>query len=282
MKNIIFIALSLSLIAGCNLNILHTDISEIPHKYGEVIFSINEGGPNQIYVIGLSHRDALTRANGKDTVKSGVQVYRIGEWLIQNKDYELLLPEGFFSKEDSDEKDNFIKIAASENARGVSFDTKSLEEKLGKEDVFINAEMLLMESYGIKILQVEDLNLYNAAREKIGLLGKYDKGSFEAQYIRFELDYLQEIRTATMLQSMPEVIGEEHRTGMIKNKKAIFTIGMSHIPAIVKYLKQKRIEIASPAFSAYDDYSSEVKLLEQNFGVTVIIPRTLVKLQIDG
>jgi hypothetical protein len=274
-KNIIIIALLL--IAGCNLNIHHTDISVIPYEYGEVIFSINKESPNQIYVIGLSHRDALTRANGIGTVKSGVQVYRIGEWLIQNKDYELLLSDGFLEDEAEDKKENFFR-----NDAGASINTETLEKELSREDIYINAEMLLKKSYNIRTRQVEDLKQYDAIVEKIGLLEKYSKESFEAQYIRFELDYLQEIRTATMLQKMPEVIEEEHRTGMIKNKKAIFTIGMSHIPAIVKYLKKKRIEIASPAFSAYDDYSSEVKLLKQNFGVTIIIPRTLVKLQIDG
>lgn len=107
------------------------------------------------------------------------------------------------------------------------------------------------------------------------MLGKYGNDTYESLFIKSGLDYLQERRTAAMLQKIPEVIEGEYREGRIKNKKAIFTIGMSHIPGIIKYLKQNKIEINSPAFTSYDDYLSGVKLLEKNFGVTIIIPRTL-------
>ena len=91
-----------------------------------------------------------------------------------------------------------------------------------------------------------------------------------------------------MLQKIPEVIDSEYRAGRIKNKKAIFTIGMSHLSGIIKYLKQNRIEIYSPVFTPYDVYLSVVKLLENDFGVTIIIEdladnRELLKLtRLDG
>jgi hypothetical protein len=223
----------------------------------------------------MSHRDTLTRANGSNTVKSQIEVYRIGEWLIQNRGLELLLPEGFFLEEVLDEKENIIKADASENGKRVSFDTKTLEEKLGKDNAYINAEMLLMESHSIKSRQVEDMNLYKEVREKINLLEKFGNDTYESLFIKSGLDYLQERRTAAMLQKIPEVIDSEYSEGRIKNKKAIFTIGMSHISGIIKYLKQNKIEIHSPAFTPYNDYLSGVKLLEKNFGVTIIIPRTL-------
>ena len=273
---ILFIALlfipATHLNAGTNQDA--RDIPAIPFERGEVVFSSNERSPNQIYIIGMSHRDTLTRANGSNTVKSQIEAYRIGEWLIQNKGLELLLPEGFL-KDASYEKGNSIKTAASENGTRVSFDTKTLQEELGKEDAFINAEMLLMESHSIESQQVEDLNLYNAVIEKINLLDKYGFDTYESLFIKPGLNYLQERRTAAMLQKIPEVIDKEYRVGRIKNKKAIFTIGISHIPWIIKYLKQNRIEIYSPDIASYDDYVSGVKLLENDFGVTIIIPRTL-------
>jgi len=275
----IFLFIALLLIPGFNLKAgLNQDVPDaltLPPERGEVVFICNERSPNQIYIIGMSHRDTLTRANGSNTVKSQIEVYRIGEWLIQKEGLELLLPEGFFSKEASDEKEDLIKTVASENGTRVSFDTKTLEEKLGQENIYINAEMLLMESHSIKSQQVEDLNLYNAVRENINLLEKYGDETFESLYIKSGLDYLQEKRTAAMLQNIPGVIDREYRAGRIKNKKAIFTIGMSHLSGIIKYLKQNRIEIYSPAFTPYDDYLSGVKLLENDFGVTIIIPRTL-------
>jgi len=269
----------LLLIPGFNLNAGPNqdfpDAPALPSERGQVVFSCNERSPNQIYIIGMGHRDTLTRASGSDTLKSQIEVYRIGEWLIQKEGLELLLPEGFFSKEASDEKEDLIKTAASEKGTREPFDTKTLEEKLGQENIYINAEMLLMESHSIKSQQVEDMNLYNAAREKINLLEKYGDDTFESLFIKSGLDYLQERRSAAMLQKIPEVIDSEYRAGRIKNKKAIFTIGMSHLSGIIKYLKQNRIEIYSPAFTQYDDYLSGVKLLENDFGVTIIIPRTL-------
>jgi len=275
----IYLFIALLLIPGFNLNAVSNqdlpDISGLPPERGEVVFSCNERSQNHIYIIGMGHRDTLTRTNGSNTVKSQIEVYRIGEWLIQKEGLELLLPEGFFSKEALVEKEDLISTAASENGTRVSFDTKTLEEKLGQEHVYINAEMLLMESHSIKSRQIEDINLYNAARENINLLEKYGDDTYESLFIKSGLDYLQERRSAAMLQNIPEVIDSEYRTGRIKNKKAILTIGMSHLSGIVKYLKQNRIEIYSPAFTSYDDYLSGVKLLENNFGVTIIIPRTL-------
>lgn len=275
----ILLFLALLLIPGFSLNAAPNqdilDASGLSPERGEVVFSCNQRSPNQIYIIGMGHRDTLTHANGSDTLKSQIEVYRIGEWLIQKEGLQLLLPEGFFSKEISDEKEDLIKTAAPVNGTGVSLDTKTLEEKLGQENVYINAEMLLMESHSIKSQQVEDINLYNAARENINLLEKYGDDTFESLYIKSGLDYLQEKRTAVMLQNIPGVIDREYSAGRIKNKKAIFTIGLSHISGIIKYLKQNKIEIYSPAFTSYDDYLSGVKLLENNFGVTIIIPRTL-------
>ena len=275
----IFLFFELLLVHVINLNAAPDqdipDAPGLPSERGEVVFSCNQKSPNQIYIIGMGHRDTLTHANSSNTVKSQIEVYRIGEWLIQKEGLELLLPEGFFSKEALVEKEDLISTAASENGTRVSFDTKTLEEKLGQENVYINAEMLLMESHSIKSRQIEDINLYNAARENINLLEKYGDDTYESLFIKSGLDYLQERRSAAMLQKIPELIDSEYRAGRIKNKKAILTIGMSHLSGIIKYLKQNRIEIYSPAFTSYDDYLSGVKLLENNFGVTIIIPRTL-------
>lgn len=247
----------------------------VPFETGEVVFNHKGRSSGQVYIIGTSHRDTFTGANGSDTLRSQMELYRISEWLINNRGLELLLPEGFFSREDRDEKNTSIIAVTPENSNRMPFDTRTLEQKLGDDNVYTNAEMLLMESHGIKSRQVEDMNLYTAVREKISLFEKYRTDSFESLYIKSGLDYLQEIRTAVMLQKIPEIIDREYREGRIKNKKAIFTIGMSHLPGIIKYLKQNKIEIYSPAFTPYDDYMSGVKLLENDFSVTVIVPRTL-------
>ncbi len=81
-----------------------------------------------------------------------------------------------------------------------------------------------------------------------------------------------------MLQKIPEIVDEEFRDGHIDNRKALFTIGLSHIPNIMKYLKQKKIVIRSPLFTPvkHGDYVDELNLANEDFGMTVILPRTLV------
>lgn len=233
----------------------------VPIEYGEVIFQINEKSSKQLYIIGLSHRDTLTRKNGNNTVKSEIEVYKIGEWLIKNEGPELLLPEGFFG--------------TGEVLKNRALDMETLEKKLGNEDVYINAEILLKQSFSIIWRQVENKERYEAVVEKVRLLEKFRYNTFEAQYRYLGLNYLQERRSADMLQNIPEIIEEEYLAGMIKNRKAIFFIGASHLAGIIKYLKQGRIKISSPAFSSYNDYSSKVDLLEKGFGITIILPKIL-------
>ena len=66
---ILFIALlfipATHLNAGTNQDA--RDIPAIPFERGEVVFSSNERSPNQIYIIGMSHRDTLTRASARGT-----------------------------------------------------------------------------------------------------------------------------------------------------------------------------------------------------------------------
>ena len=241
----------------------------LPAEYGKVIYSCNEDSPDHLFIIGMGHRDSLTRAKNEYTVQSQVDVYRIGEWLVRNNGLELLLPEGFFSG------DGEKAPADARAGRRTSLDTVTLEKRLGSDDVYANAEMLLMESHGVRSRQVEDIELYNAVRDRIRLLEKNRDDPYGSLFIKSSLDYLQERRTAAMLQKVPDIISREFRQGGIKHKRAILTIGMDHLYMIIRYLKQGMIEISSPAFTSFDDYLSGVKLLERDFAVTVIIPGTL-------
>lgn len=273
MKKKIFL-ISLFLVALVSNGAGSNEDSAFPSEQGKVVFKLNEGSPYQVYIIGMSHRDTLTHANGSNTVESQIEVYRIGEWLIQKEGVELLLPEGLF-KEVSVEKENPNKSAVADNGKSASLDTKTLEGKLESDSAYINAAMLLRQSYCMESRQIEDMDLYMAVIEKISLLEKYGYDAYESIFIKLGLNYLQERRTAAMLQKIPEVIEGEYEEGRIKNKKAIFTIGITHIAEIIKYLRQSRIEIYTPDITSYDNYLSEMKLLENNYGVTIIIPRTL-------
>jgi len=156
---------------------------------------------------------------------------------------------------------------------------KEIEERLADDKTYVNAEMLLKENHPLRLRQVEDEQSYLAVRDGILKFVNTGKDSCDFLGIKSELDYLQERRTADLLQRIPGVVDDEFRQGNIKAKKAIFTIGLAHIHMITEYLNKGRIDIASPSSVSTQgkDYRAELNLRKENFGVTVIIPRTLIE-----
>ena len=103
-----------------------------------------------------------------------------------------------------------------------------------------------------------------------------DRASCDASYFS-ELDYLQERRVAAMLQRIPEIVDGQFKQNAIKEKKAIFTIGMMHVHNIIRYVNHQKIAVQAPASASAkgSDYTADLKLLKENFGISVILPRTL-------
>jgi hypothetical protein len=264
----------LSLFWGVSYSLAKADL-KIPAEYGEVIYQCNAKSPSQLFIIGLSHRDSLTRLNGANTPRVQAEVYKIGDWLIHQQGCELLLPEGFFK----------TRTAGMAKAKGpakpvmtVMDDIKSLEERLADNRVYVNAEMLLKEHHPLRTQQVEDKGLYDAVGAGISKLVNSSGSSSDYLFLKSELDYLQERRTAAMLQKIPELVDLEFRQGSIKNRKAIFTIGLSHLQKIISFLTESRIAVYSPLFTSNKsrDYVADLDLFKANFGVSVILPRTVV------
>jgi hypothetical protein len=81
-----------------------------------------------------------------------------------------------------------------------------------------------------------------------------------------------------MLQRIPALVEDEFRQGNIDNRRAVFTIGLSHVSDILKYLEQRKITVLSPLFAQakHDDYIDELNLTKENFGISVIIPKSLI------
>lgn len=252
---------------------------KIPVEYGEVIYRSNENSPNQIFIIGISHRDSLTCLNGENTSRVQAEVYKIGDWLIHHQGLELLLPEGFFAgKTGSIGKEN-TKTLTKRSECTELIDLKVLEERLSDNKTYVNAEMLLKENHLLRLRQVEDKGLYDAVRN--GLLKLVNCGEDDSRYssLKTELDYMQEKRTVAMLQKIPEIVEAEFQQGNIKSRKAIFTIGTSHLHKIIRYVNETRIKIDAPSLTSNGskDYVAELILLKKNFGVSIIIPKTLAK-----
>jgi hypothetical protein len=265
------------LFGSSELNLV-TDPPPVLSRYGEIIYQYNEKSPRQLFVIGMAHRDSVTRRNGSQTSRVQAEAYKIGEWLIHNKGLGLLLPEGYFAAKGPKLKaKDLVGELEKKGDCPVPVDMATLEEILSDNQSFVNAEMLLRGNYpSMKIRQVEDQGLYETARQRIVEVID-QKNSCDYLLLRSELDYLQERRTAAMLQKIPEIVNDESRQGNIRDRKAILTIGLSHIHGMIKYFDENRITVHAPLSHSnrYEDYVSKLNLFEEDFGVSVIIPRTL-------
>lgn len=253
-------------------------LAAIPAEYGEVIYRYKERSPNQLFIIGMSHRDFISGLNGHNTSRVQAEVYKLGEWLIRNRGLELLLPEGFFRKIGQIAKEK-SRTGVKNSARAEPLDIKTVEKQLADNSAFINAEMLLLKHYRLRVQQVEDQKWYDALSSFMRSLISNGKEN-ENYFVRPELDYLQERRTAVMLQKIPGTIDAEYQQGGIRSKKALFTIGMSHLHKIIQYLDESKIRIYCPTVNSNknednEDYVSDLNLLREDFGVVIILPRTL-------
>jgi hypothetical protein len=268
----VFVQLVMLLFLGVSFSFAKEDL-KVPSDYGDVIYRCNTESPNQLFIIGLSHRDTLTRQNGTNTPKIQAEVYKIGDWLIHQQGCELLLPEGFFKSPAP------VREKERDATKPVRDDMKSLEERLADNRVYVNAEMLLKEDHSLRTQQVEDKVLYDAVGAGLRRLISGPSNPSEYLLVKTKLDYLQERRTAAMLQKIPDVIDHEFQGGFIKSRKAIFTIGLSHLQKIIQYLSTSRITVFPPSLPSEKekDYVAELDLLKKNFGVSIILPKTLAE-----
>jgi hypothetical protein len=247
---------------------------DMPSEYGEAIFRINPYSPKQLYIIGISHRDPNSGANNSTTVQAQMEVFRIGEWLKENRCLDLLLPEGYFAAETSTPSPPSSVFRDSPQLHPV-LDNAYLQKSLAANSPSVNAEMLLMQHYNLSASQVEDRSIYNAVRSSLSKLKTVGDGSDEIAADIAELIYLQEVRTAQLLQNIPGVIEYEFLRGAVGSRAALFTIGLNHIKDIFRYIENGEISIESSSGVQADRLATNLNLLQRGYGVTIIIPRTL-------
>ena len=253
------------------------DYLDMPSEYGEVIYRINPQSPKQLYIIAISHRDPDSGANSGTTVQTQMEIFRIGEWLKNTTHLNLLLPEGYFNGTKARSIDTPSAIQAISHSEPELLDNALLHKRLAADKPFVNAEMLLMEYLSFHASQVEDRNIYDAVRNSLGNLKTSNAQHTSPADNVAEIKYLQEIRTAQLLQAIPTVIEDEFQSGAIGDRSALFTVGLNHIKDIFRYMENDRIHIASPQKSNIqpDILSPKLHLTESGYGVTIIIPRTL-------
>jgi hypothetical protein len=245
--------------------------------YGKVVFHKRGDAQKQIYILGQNHRSPLTGGNGDKTLQAQMEIYRIGEWLIRNRQVELLLPEGFFGGNAQDEETRDLRIASAsgEHLRRMSIDNAVLRDILGDSRAFTNAASLLKSNFGVKLSQAEDECLYGAVADSFRqLTGQEGTAGSE---LSTRLSCFQERRTAAMLQKIPAVVEREFQGGSIQGKNAIFIIGMAHVAEIVQFLENESIALTPSREELVRSAPCELELLKENYGVTVILPHSLAE-----
>jgi hypothetical protein len=245
--------------------------------YGKVVFHKRGDAQKQIYILGQDHRSPLTGGNGDKTLQAQMDIYRIGEWLIRNRQVELLLPEGFFGESGQAESTRDLRNASANGERLLqkSIDNATLRDELGDSRTFTNAAILLKSNYGVQLRQTEDMGLYGAVADSFRkLTGQEGKTSSE---LLTRLSCFQERRTAAMLQKIPAVVEREFQGGSIQGKNAIFIIGMAHIAEIIQFLENESIALTPSREELVRSAPCELELVKENYGVTVILPHSLAE-----
>jgi hypothetical protein len=254
-----------------------TGLARIPVEFGEVIYRCQEKNPNPLFIIGMAHRDSLTGLSNPAVSRVQAEVYKLGEWLIQNERCELLLPEGFFADPAARAGRGTERGTGEKVGCPDSSEIKTLEELLSDNRSFVNAELLLKKNHPLILRQVEDLNLYRAVSGLIRKLSNVGRNSFDFLRLKSELNYLQARRTAGMMQRIPGIIQAELNERNIKARKAIFTIGLSHLPGIIRSLDKTQFRIYSPLVDEdkSENCIADLNLKKENFGISILLPRTL-------
>jgi hypothetical protein len=249
----------------------------IAPPYGKVVFHKRGHAQKQVYILGQNHRSPLTGGNGDKTLQAQMDIYRIGEWLIRNRQVELLLPEGFFGESGRDERTQDLGNASASGERLLqkSIDNATLRDELGDSRTFTNAAILLKSNYGVHLRQTEDMGLYGAVADSFRqLTGQEGRASSE---LLTRLSCFQERRTAAMLQKIPAVVEREFQGGSIQGKNAIFIVGMAHIAEIIQFLENESIALTPSREELVRSAPCELALLRENYGVTVILPHSLAE-----
>ena len=239
--------------------------NRLPDELGRVVYRQNPTSPVQIFIVADSHRSAVTGANGKVTVEAQLETFRIGQWLIGQRQVDLLLPEGYFGQ---------TPETPPPAAPGLP-DTATLQARLADPANFVNAELLLHRHFGIPMRQVEDRGLYRRTRQWLrdGLGGS---ALLSPGYAR-TLDYLQRRRLAAILQQAPTAIEAAFQQGRIATPRAMLTIGLAHLEDLVQTLRRGAIHIPAPQpdNAALPPLDEVLQLAHRNCGVAVIVPAAL-------
>ena len=240
---------------------------DLPTQLGRVVYRQNPSSPIQLFIVADSHRSSLTGANGSSTVRVQLETFRIGAWLIDQQQVELLLPEGFFGR----------WRGTATPASADRPDDAALLAQLADTTTFVNAELLLHRSFGVALAQVEDPELYRHTSQL--LRAGLETGAVLDPGYEPTLTYLQQRRLAAILQGAPAAIEAAFRQGSIDRPRAMLTIGQAHLGDLLRMLRGGEIHIPAPQpeNTLFPPLDQTLQLRAAGIGVAVIVPPTLAE-----
>lgn len=241
---------------------------DLPTQLGRVVYRQNPSSPIQLFIVADSHRSSLTGANGPSTVQVQLETFRIGAWLIDREQVELLLPEGFFGR-----------WRGTTPSPGDRPDDAALLAQLADTATFVNAELLLHRSFGVALAQVEDRELYRRTGQL--LRAGLETGAVLDPGYEPRLTYLQQRRLAAILQGAPAAIEAACRQGGIDRPRAMLTIGQAHLGDLLRMLRGGKIHIPAPqpGNARFPPLDQTLQLSAAGIGVAVIVPSALAERQ---
>jgi hypothetical protein len=248
----------------------------LPESFGEVVYQEHGNRDRKIFIIAQSHRSAVSGEENEDCQKVQAEIYRIGEWLIANERVEALLPEGYFSNRMSGADPTPIPRTG-KTTKPTRLDDAALAARLSNPTFLVNADRLLYTTYDLALRQIEDRQLYfsvvNQLRSVLSdsLQQKNDPTALSI------LTYRQKKRSAVILENIPQALTGGKSKGDTNIRRAMLTIGLSHVDTMIDFLKSGTAQILPP--SGTEDiltgFCCDLSHLKERYAIAVIIPRTL-------
>jgi hypothetical protein len=248
-----------------------------PAKLAKILYQQNPDSEQQIYIVAQSHRSAITGINGSDTERVQAEIYRIGEWLIENRGVAVLLPEGYFRDQAIPSSTASFNRQKNINDRGSTPSDTALLGRLLSTDHHVNANMLLHADFDVALRQIEDRDLYTSVCRLLRELTDETVADHDLPDLAAALSYQQKKRSAVLLGNIPAVLSEGIEREKFCSKNALFTVGLTHIKEIIQYLLngQARINPVPGVSDTFSGYYCDLNALKNNYGITILLPRTL-------
>lgn len=249
----------------------------IPDRLARIVYQEKPESKQKIYIVAQSHPSALTGENAADTLQVQAEIYRIGEWLIENRGIGVLLPEGYFQKET---KGASIKTRCGREVvrDGRALPDATLLDRLAATDHFVNAGLLLHDDFGISLRQIEDRGLHANVCLLLGELVQPEPDD-NLPAIAAALDYQQKKRSAALLRNIPDALAAGADDQERFRGNALLTVGLAHLKEMVAFLRNGKtvVDPFSRGAERSKGYCCDLAQLKNNYGITILLPPTLAQ-----